>query len=62
MSKVLQEKENESLIMYSLDVKGASKDIKKFAILHVGVPIYDKIGRKGGTPSLIGLCILARSY
>ena len=28
MPKVLQEKENESLIMYSLDVKGASKGIK----------------------------------
>ena len=48
--------------MYSLDVKGASKGIKKFAILHVGVPISDKIGQKGVTPSLIGLCFLARSY
>ena len=35
---------------------------KNFAILYVGVPISDKIGWKGGTPSLIGLYILARPY
>ena len=55
-------KENESLIVYSLDVKDASKGTKNFAILYVGVPISDKMGRKGGTPSLIGLCILTRPY
>ena len=33
------EKENESLIVYSLDVKGASKGAKNFGILYVGVPI-----------------------
>ena len=60
--KSSSEKENESLIVYSLDVEGASKGTKNFAILYVGVPISDKIGRKGGTPSLIGLCILARPY
>ena len=51
------EKENESLIVYSLHVKGASKGTKNFTIFYVGVPISDKIGRKGGTPSLIGLGI-----
>ena len=60
--KSSSEKENESLIVYSVDAKGASKGTKNFAILYVGVPISDKIGRKGGTPSLIGLCILARPY
>ena len=35
---------------------------KNFAILYVGVPISDKIGWKRGTPSLIGLYILARPY
>ena len=60
--KSSSEKENESLIEYSLDVKGASKGTKIFTILYVGVPISDKIGQKGGTPSLIGLCILAQPY
>ena len=60
--KSSSEKENESLIVYSLDVKGASKGTKNFAILCVGVPISDKMGRKSGTPSLIDLCILARPY
>ena len=54
--------ENESLMMYSFEVKGANKGTKNFANLYVGVPISDKIGRKGGTPSSIGLCILARPY
>ena len=56
------EKENGFLIMYSLDVKGASKSTKNLAIWYVGVPISDKIGGKRGTLSLIGLCILARPY
>ena len=56
------EKENESLIVYSLDVKGARKGTKNFAILYERVPISDKIGRKGGTSSLISLCILAGPY
>ena len=61
-AKSSSEKENESSIVYSLDVEGASKGTKNVAILYVGVAISDKIGRKGGTPSLIGLCILARPY
>ena len=56
------EKESESLIVYSLDVKDARKGTKNFAILYVGVPISNKIGRKGETPSLINLCILAEPY
>ena len=60
--KSFSEKENESLIVYSLDVKGASKGTKNFAVLYVGVLISDKIEPKGGTPSLIGLCILAGPY
>ena len=54
--------ENESLIVYSFEVKGANKGTKNFGNLYVGVPISDKIGRKGGTPSSIGLWILARPY
>ena len=49
-------------MVYSFEVKGANKGTKNFANFYVGVPISDKIGRKGGTPSLIGLCILARPY
>ena len=61
-AKSSSEKENEFLLEYSLDVKGASKGTKIFTILYVGVPISDKIGQKGGTPSLIGLSILAQPY
>ena len=57
MSKVLQKRKMKFLIVYSLHVKGASKGTKNFTIFYVGVPISDKIGRKGGTPSLIGLGI-----
>ena len=35
--KSSSERGNESLIVYSLDVKGASKGTKNFAILYVGV-------------------------
>ena len=49
-------------MVYSFEVKGANKGTKNFANLYVRVPISDKIGRKGGTPSSIGLCILARPY
>ena len=45
--KSSSEKENESLIEYSLDVKGASNGTKNVAILYAGILIYDKIGRKG---------------
>ena len=60
--KSSSDKKNESLIVYSLDVKGASKGTKNFAILYAGLPISDKIERKGGTPSLIGLYVLTRPY
>ena len=46
--------------MYSLDAKGARKGTKNLAILYVGVPICDKIGRKGGTRSLVGLCVFLK--
>ena len=54
--------ENESLTVYSFEIKGANKGTKIFVNLYVVVPISDKIGRKGGTSSSIGLCILARPY
>ena len=37
--KSSSERKNESLIVYLLDVKGAGKGTKNFAILYVGVPI-----------------------
>ena len=39
--KSSSEKENESLIVYSLDFKCASKGTKNFTILHVSVPMSD---------------------
>ena len=44
--KRFSERENESFRVYSLDVKGAGKDTKNFAILYIGVPISDKIRQK----------------
>ena len=41
-------------MVYSFEVKGANKGTKNFANLYVGVPVSDKIGRKGGTRSSIG--------
>ena len=41
--KRFSERENESFRVYSLDVKGAGKGTKNFAILYIGVPISDKI-------------------
>ena len=44
--KRFSERENESFRVYSLDVKGAGKGTKNFAILYIGVPISDKIRQK----------------
>ena len=52
----------ESLIVYSLVVRGSSIGTKNFASLYVGVPIADKIGLKDGRPSVIILWILAKPY
>ena len=48
--------------MYSLDVRGSSVRIKNFAILHVDVPMADKIALKDGRPSVIILWTLAKPY
>ena len=42
-------------MVYSFKVKGVSNGTKNLDGLYVGVPIADKIGRKDGTPPLIGL-------
>ena len=51
--------ENESWTVNSLTVKGDKIGTKNFARLYVGVPIANKMGRKEGQLSMIGLCDLA---
>ena len=51
--------ENESWAVNSLTVKGNKIGTKNFTRLYVGVPIADKMGRKEGQLSMIGLCTLA---
>ena len=46
---------NVSLIVYSFIVEGVNNRTKYLDSSYVGVPIADKIGGKGGTPSLTGL-------
>ena len=50
------------MIICSFKGKGINNDTKNLGSLCVSVPIADKIGRKGGTPSLTGLWILAWPY
>ena len=52
----------ESLIVYSLVVRGSNIGIKNFASLFVGVLMADKIGPKDGRPSVIILWTLAKPY
>ena len=52
----------ESLIVYSLVVRGSNIAIKNFASLFVGVLMADKIGLKDGRPSVIILWTLAKPY
>ena len=42
----------ESLIVYSLVVRGSSIGTKNFASLYVGVLMADRIGLKAGRPSV----------
>ena len=51
--------ENESWTVNSLAVKGDKIGTKNIARLYVGVPIVDKMGRKEGQLSMIGLWTLA---
>ena len=51
--------ENESWAVNSLAFKGDKIGTKNFARLYVGAPIADKMGRKEGQLSIIGLCTLA---
>ena len=53
---------NESLIVYSLAVRGCSIGTKNFASLYAGVPMADKIGLKDGRPSVTILWTLAEPY
>ena len=52
----------ESLIVYSLVVRGSSIGTKNFASLYVGVLMADKIGLKDGRPSVTLLWSLAKPY
>ena len=47
MVKISFTYEKESLIVYSLDVKGARIDTKNFAMLLPAVPMAERIGRRG---------------
>ena len=51
--------ENEWWTVNSLTRKGGKMGTKIFARLYDGVPIADKMGRKKGQLSMIGLCTLA---
>ena len=50
---------NESLTINSLAVKGDKIGTENFARLYVRVLITDKMGRKEGRLSVIGLCTLS---
>ena len=52
----------ESLIVYSLVVRGSSIRTKNLASLYVGVPMTDKIGLGDGRPSVTILWTLAEPY
>ena len=45
-------KSNESLTHYSLEVKSLSTGTRNLAILHVGVPMAERVGRKTEQPSI----------
>ena len=45
-------KSNESLTQYSLEVKSLRIGTRNLAILHVGVPMAERIGRKAGQLSI----------
>ena len=51
--------ENESWTVNSLTVNGDKIGTKNFDRLYGGVPIADKMGRKEGQLSMVGLCTLA---
>ena len=51
--------ENESGTVNSLTVNGDKIGTKNFDRLYGGVPIADKMGRKEGQLSMVGLCTLA---
>ena len=46
-------KSNESLTLYSLEVKSLSIGTRNLVILYVGAPMTERIGRKAGQPSII---------
>ena len=53
-------KSNESLTLYSLEVKSLSTGTRNLAILYVGVPMTERIARKAGQPSITFLWTFAR--
>ena len=55
-------KVKESLIVYSLVVRGSTIGTNNLASLYVGVPMADKIGLQDGRPSLTILWTLAKLY
>ena len=52
----------EKVMVHSFYVKDAKNGGKNVASLQTGVPIPDKIGRKGGSPFLISLCTFPNPY
>ena len=52
----------ESLIVYSLVVRGSRIGTKNSASLYVGIPMADEIGLKDGRPSVTILWTLAEPY
>ena len=53
-------KSNESLALYSLEVKCLSIGTRNLAILYVGAPVAEGIGWKAGQPSITFLWTFAR--
>ena len=53
-------KSNESLTLYSLEVKSLSIETKNLTFLYVGVPMAERIVRKAGQPSITYLWTFAR--
>ena len=45
-------KSNKSLTLYSLEVRSLRIETRNLAILHVGVPMAERIGRKAGQLSI----------
>ena len=60
-SSISLAKSDESLTLYSLEIKSVSIGTRNLAILYMGVPMTaERIGRKAGQPSITFLWTFAR--